>query len=149
MLDRKFVVENAELVKDNCAKRGAKADVDRFLGIEADRRKLQASIDQLNQQANAVSKSIGQAKDPAEREARKEEGRKLREQVTATTDQLKLVTDEADQILRMVPNLTHPEAPLGGEDAAKEIKRGKTPLPKFSFQPRDHVTIGENLQMMD
>ena len=59
-------------------------------------KRCKSKIDQLNQQANAVSKSIGQAKDPAEREARKEEGRKLREQVTATTDQLKLVTDEAD-----------------------------------------------------
>src|SRR5215471_6024209 len=98
MLDRKFVVENADQVKENCAKRGAKADIDRFLATEADRRKLQASIDQLNQQANAVSKSIGQAKDPAEREARKEEGRKLREQVTAVSDQLKLATDEGDTI---------------------------------------------------
>ena len=67
MLDRKFVVENAELVKQNCANRGAKADIDRFLAIEADRKTLQLKIDQLNQQANAVSKSIGQAKDPAER----------------------------------------------------------------------------------
>lgn len=149
MLDRKFVVENAELVKENCAKRGAKADVDRFLGIEADRRKLQASIDQLNQQANAVSKSIGQAKDPAEREARKEEGRRLREQVTATTDQLKLATDEADGILRLIPNLTHPEAPMGGEDASRELKRGKTALPKFSFKPLDHVALAEKLNLID
>ncbi|HEY2762165.1 MAG TPA: aminoacyl--tRNA ligase-related protein, partial [Pirellulales bacterium] len=143
------MAENAELVKQNCANRGAKADIDRFLAIEADRKTLQLKIDQLNQQANAVSKSIGQAKDPTEREARKEEGRTLREQVTAMTDQLKLVTDEGDAILRMVPNLTHPEAPIGGEDAAKEIRRGKTPLPTFSFPPRDHVTIGENLHMMD
>ena len=119
MLDRKFVVENAELVKKNCANRGAKADVDRLVAIEAERKALQSKIDQLNQQANAVSKSIGQAKDPAEREARKEEGRRLREQVTATTDQLKLVTDEADAILRTIPNLTHPEAPIGGEDASQ------------------------------
>src|SRR5215471_17437812 len=100
MLDRKFVVENAELVKENCAKRGAKADIDKLLAIEADRRKLQAGIDQLNQQANAVSKSIGQAKDPAERDARKEEGRKLRDQVTAATEALKGVTDEIDTLLR-------------------------------------------------
>jgi seryl-tRNA synthetase len=149
MLDRKFVVENAELVKQNCVKRGAKADVDRFLAIEADRRKLQASIDQFNQQANAVSKSIGQAKDPAEREARKEEGRRLREQVTAAADQLKLATDEADAVLRSIPNLTHPEAPIGGEDAAREVKRGKTPLPKFSFKPLDHVALAEKLNLID
>ena len=114
MLDRRFVVENPELVKQNCANRGAKADVDRFLAIEAERKTLQSKIEQLNQQANAVSKTIGQAKDPAEREARKEEGRRLREMVTATSDQLKLVGEEADGILRAIPNLTHRDAPIGG-----------------------------------
>src|SRR6185295_13490523 len=115
----------------NCVNRGSKADVDKLIGLEGERKSLQSKIDQLNQQANAVSKTIGQAKDPAEREARKEEGRKLREMVTATTDQLKLVTDEADGILRAIPNLTHSDAPTGGEDAAREIRRGKAPLPNF------------------
>ncbi|HTQ38253.1 MAG TPA: serine--tRNA ligase [Pirellulales bacterium] len=149
MLDRKFVVENAAGVKENCAKRGAKADVDRFLALEAERRKLQASIEQLNQQANAVSKSIGQAKDPAEREARKEEGRRLRDQVTAGAEQLKKIADEGDDILRQIPNLTHPNAPVGGEDAAREVKRGKTPLPKFNFKPLDHVALAEKLNLID
>ncbi len=119
------------------------------MAIEADRRKIQASIEQLNQQANAVSKSIGQAKDPAEREVRKEEGRKLREQVTATNDQLKLATDEGDTILRTIPNLTHPDVPIGGEDASKELKRGKTAPPKFSFKPLDHVVLAEKLNLID
>jgi seryl-tRNA synthetase len=149
MLDRKFVVENAQLVKQNCANRGAQADVDRFLAIEVERKALQSKIDQLNQQANAVSKTIGQAKDPAEREARKEEGRKLREMVTATSDQLKLVGDEADGILRGIPNLTHPDAPIGGEHAAREIRRGKAPLPTFSFKPLDHVVLAEKLNLID
>jgi seryl-tRNA synthetase len=149
MLDRRFVVENADLVKQNCANRGAKADVDRFVVIESDRKTLQSKIDQLNQQANAVSKTIGQAKDPAEREARKEEGRKLREMVTATTDQLKLVSDEADGILRAIPNLTHADAPIGGEDAAREIRRGKASPPKFTFKPLDHVALAEKLNLID
>ncbi len=66
--------------------------------------------------------------------------------MTATSDQLKLATDEADAILRMIPNLTHPEAPIGGEDASKELKRGKTPVPKFSFKPLDHVAIGGKVE---
>jgi seryl-tRNA synthetase len=149
MLDRKFVVENAELVKKNCTHRGAKADVDRLVEIEAERRAVQTRIDQLNREANEVSKSIGQTKDPAEREARKEQGRQLREQVTAVSDQLKLVSDEADGILRTIPNLTHPDAPVGGEDAAREVRLGKTAVPKFNFKPLDHVTLAERLNLAD
>jgi seryl-tRNA synthetase len=149
MLDRKFVVENVDLVKKNCLNRGSKADIDKLIGLEGERKSLQSKIDQLNQQANAVSKSIGQAKDAAEREARKEEGRRLRELVTATSDQLKLVTEEADGVLRMIPNLTHAAAPIGGEDASREIRRGKTEPPKFGFKPLDHVALAEKLNLID
>jgi seryl-tRNA synthetase len=149
MLDRKFVVENAELVKKNCANRGAKADVDRVVALAGDLRSQQSNIDALNQQANAVSKTIGQAKDPAERDARKEDGRKLRDQVTAATEALKVVTDEIDTLLRTIPNLTHPDAPIGGEDAAREVRLGKTPIPTFGFKPLDHVQICEKLNLVD
>ena len=71
MLDRKFTVENAELVKQNCRNRGVDADVDRFVELEYARKAKQTEVDELNRQANAVSKSIGKAKDAQQREARK------------------------------------------------------------------------------
>ncbi len=74
MLDRKFVVENAALVAENCTKRNSPADVAGFVELEQKRRTQQQKIDELNRQANEVSKSIGATKDPAEREARKEQG---------------------------------------------------------------------------
>ena len=83
MLDRRFVLENADLVRRNCAERGSQADVDRFVALEAQRKAKQAELETLNRQANEVSKSIGKAKDAAERDARKEEGRRLREATTA------------------------------------------------------------------
>ncbi|HEV3416235.1 MAG TPA: serine--tRNA ligase [Pirellulales bacterium] len=149
MLDRRFIVENAELVKQNCANRGSKADVDKFVAIEADRKAKQAELDELNRRANDVSKSIGKAKDPAEREDRKAEGRRLRELATAVETQLKWVVEEGDAVLRAIPNLSHPQAPIGGEAASKELRRGKTPLPQFSFKPLDHVQLGEKLGLFD
>ena len=83
MLDRRFVVDNADQVKLNCQRRGSHADVDEFIKLEGQRRAKQVEVDELNRKANEVSKSIGKAKDPAEREARKAEGRALREQTTA------------------------------------------------------------------
>jgi seryl-tRNA synthetase len=48
-----------------------------------------------------------------------------------------------------MPNLTHPAAPVGGEDAAVEIRRGATPLPTFAFKPLDHVELGGRLGLFD
>ena len=77
MLDRKFIVENVALVKQNCVNRGVKVDVDRFAQLEEQRKARQIEVEDLNRKANEVSKSIGKAKDKEEREARKDEGRKL------------------------------------------------------------------------
>ncbi|MBS0211159.1 MAG: serine--tRNA ligase [Planctomycetes bacterium] len=150
MLDRKFIVDNAAAVKANCAARGVKADVDRFVALEADRRQLQAKTDELNRQANEVAKNIGRAKDAAERDARKEEGRAIREQVTAVEHQMTAVAEELDTVQRGIPNMSHPSAPPGaGDDKAVEVRRGKAPIPKFDFKPLDHVTLGEKLGIID
>ncbi len=150
MLDRKFIVENAAKVKENCAARGVKADVDRFVELDTTRRQSQAKIEELNRQSNEVAKGIGKAKDPAEREAKKEEGRQLREQIGAIEQELTALAEQMDAIQRGIPNMTHPEAPRGaGDDANVEVAKGKTPLPKFDFTPVDHVAIAEKLDLVD
>ena len=150
MLDRKFIVENADAVRQNCVHRGVKADIDRFLALEAERKDKQTEVERLNQQANEVSKSIGQTKDPAERENRKEEGRRLREAKENVQRILDATVAEMDAIRATIPNMTHPDAPVGGGDEANvEIRRGKTPVRSFDFKPLDHVAIGENLGLFD
>jgi seryl-tRNA synthetase len=149
VLDRRFVADNVDLVTNNCRNRGSSADVARFADIDRLRRQIQADIDRLNHEAGQVSKSIAKAADAAEREAKKSEGRRLREEVAAFEGRLAEITGEADEILRQMPNLTHPAAPVGGEDAAIEIRRGATPLPTFAFKPLDHVEIGGRLGLFD
>ncbi|MFO7581813.1 aminoacyl--tRNA ligase-related protein [Guyparkeria sp.] len=150
MLDRKFIVENAELVKQNCARRGAAADIDRFVALEAKRRELQAEVEELNRRANEVSKSIGKAKDADEREARKEEGRRLRERTNEMRAKVDALGAEVDSIHRSIPNMSHPMAPVGEDDKSNlELGRGKTPVPEFDFEPLDHVALGEKLDLID
>src|SRR6202521_2443528 len=150
MLDRRFVVEHADRVEQNCQRRGSRADVRQFVSLETQRKAAQADVDQLNRQANEVSKSIGKAKDAAEREARKAEGRALREKTAQAQAELDRVTAAADEILRAIPNMSHPEAPVGVDEGANlEIRRGIHEPPKFAFKPQDHVELGEKLGLMD
>ncbi|MCL6501716.1 MAG: serine--tRNA ligase [Pirellulales bacterium] len=147
MLDRKFILENAPLVKENCLRRKSPADVDRFVALETQRRALQARLDDLNRQANELSRSIGKA-DAAQREALKAKGRELRAEAQAAEHELAGLAAELDAIHRAIPNLSHPDAPVG-ENANRELRRGKTPLPTFNFPPRDHVQLGEQLDLID
>jgi seryl-tRNA synthetase len=51
---------------------------------------------------------------------------------------------------RAIPNLSHPDAPIGGDDQANLVLRqGKTPLPQFDFKPLDHVDLGASLDLFD
>lgn len=149
MLDKRFILENVDLVQQNCVDRGVKADVGRFAELETERRALQQEAEELNRQANAVSKTIGKAKDEAEREARKEEGRQLREQKEAKQAEVDRIDAEADAILRSLPNLTHEESPRGDEAASRELRHGDVKPPQFSFPVQDHLQLAEQHDLVD
>ena len=152
MLDRKFILENVDAVKENCKNRNVVADVDRFVELETLRREKQKEIEALNQQSNAVSKSIGQCKTPEEREQRKEEGRALREKIADIQAALNEIETELDKIQRGIPNMAHPDSPIGKDDTCNcVVGYGKTPVPIWSegFKPLDHVELGEKLDLID
>jgi seryl-tRNA synthetase len=149
MLDRKFIVENADRVMQNCASRGVRCDVPRLLELESARRAKLHEVEELNRQANAVAKSIGQARDAAEREARKEEGRRLREAKDAAQAEHDRLDAEARTIQATIPNMTHRDAPTGGESDFREVKRGVAPVPQFDFRPLDHVELCAKHGLLD
>lgn len=150
MLDRKFIVDNAELVERNCQNRNAKADVRRLVELEGQRRELLNCVQDLNRRANEVAKSIGQAKTPEEREARKEEGRQLRQQKDAAQADHDRLEAEIAAIQITIPNMSHPAAPVGTDDQAnRELRRGKHEPRKFDFTPLDHVQLCEKLDLLD
>ncbi len=150
MLDRKFIIDNVDAVLRNCKERGVNPEIKRFVDLELIRREKLQEVEELNRRANEVSKSIGQTKDAAEREARKEQGRQLRDD----KDRLQREHDDLDQTIHAIqmtiPNMAHPDAPLGYSDQQNlEVGRGKHPVRKFDFKPLDHVVLGEKHGWID
>ncbi len=150
MLDRKFVTENIELVETNCRNRGVEVDVRRLVDIEQSRREKQTETEELNRLANQASKQIGKAADGDEREKLKEEARQLREKKDAAAAEVESLAEEAESILRLIPNMSHEAAPIGVDDKSNlEIRKGKCEPPKFDFPVLDHVELGEKLDLFD
>jgi seryl-tRNA synthetase len=150
MLDRKFILENVDAVKQNCKNRHVTADVDRFVALETQRKSLQQELEKLQTEANNVSKAIFQAKSDDERNAKKEEGRILRQKSINIKEDLDNVEDELEDAHRAIPNMAHPDAPIGKDDTSN-LRRslGKTPIPTYDFKPVDHVVIGDKLDLID
>jgi seryl-tRNA synthetase len=153
MLDLKFVVANAEAVKQNCFHRNVSIDVvedvDRVVALESERKTLLQAVEEIRRRQNEVAQSTGKERDPQKRSALIDEGKRLKLSVADEEDRLRRLEAEMNQRLRRVPNLTHPDAPIGQtEDASLEIRKVGTPR-AFDFKPKDHVELGKTLDLID
>jgi seryl-tRNA synthetase len=153
MLDVKFVVANPEAVKENCRNRNTPPDVledvDRAIELEGERRQLLQSVEEIRRRQNEVSQATGKERDPQKRSALIEEGKALKACVGDEEEKLRNLEGSLNLRLRRIPNLTHPDAPLGRtEDDSLEIRKSGTPR-EFDFKPKDHVELGKELDLID
>jgi seryl-tRNA synthetase len=149
MLDAAFIRQNLDAVKENCRNRNVKADVDAVVRLDDERKRLVQEMQVLQQRQNEVSKAIPKEKDPEKKKALIEEGRQLREKVAALEEQKKQTQAQLDRVLYTIPNMTHPEAPVGtAAEDNKVIKTWGEPR-RFDFKPKDHVALCEALDLAD
>lgn len=141
MLDIKFIRENPELIKKNCVNRGVKVDIDRILDLDQKRRDILIKTEELRALRNKTSKG---KPSPEEIEAM----RKVGDEISARENDLVGIEAEFNGLMLKVPNLTHPDVPLGGEENFKVLdEAGK--IPSFKFKPKDHEEILLNLGLID
>jgi seryl-tRNA synthetase len=153
MLDLKFVVAHTDTVKQNCRNRNAPSDVlenvDRVVALEGQRRSLLQAVEEIRRRQNEVAQATGRERDQEKRSALIEEGKRLKAEVAEEEERLRRLETEVKERLKRIPNLTHPDAPIGlTEDKSPEIRRVGTPR-VFDFKPKDHVELGKDLDLID
>jgi seryl-tRNA synthetase len=141
MLDIKFIRDNKELVKTNTQNRGIKADIERLLSLDETRRQLMHKIEEFRSQRNKQSKGK-----PSDEEIVKM--RSLGNEIKTLELELDTVDAEYKELLFKVPNLTHPDSPVGGEDKFRVVSKHNKP-PEFAFAPKDHETLMTDLDVVD
>jgi seryl-tRNA synthetase len=149
MLDVAFVREHLDAVKANCLNRKVRADVDRVVALDEERRRLIKETDEVKHRQNEVSKLIPKEKDPARKQELIAEGKRLREQVAGQDRQLGQVDKDLRAALATIPNMTHPDAPVGTTAADNRVVQKWGEPRKFDFKPKDHVALAEALHLVD
>jgi seryl-tRNA synthetase len=149
MLDVAFIREHLEAVKTNCRNRNVKADVDRVVQLDDERRRLIQQTDAIKQRQNEISKLMSKEKDPARKQELIAEGKGLKESIVGQEKPLKRVEDDLHAALLTIPNMTHPDAPVGtAAEDNKVIRRWGEPR-SFDFPAKDHVALAESLRLAD
>ena len=147
MLDLQFICDNADDVKKNCEARGVTVDVDAVIRLREERNKLVGEGDELRRQQKETSSKIPKAS-AEERPALIEAGKQLREQISQIESRQKDVESQLKAEQTQIPNMTHPDAPIGGEDDASEVHLSGQ-KPEFDFEPLDHYDLAAKHDLID
>ncbi|MDR2447538.1 MAG: serine--tRNA ligase [Treponema sp.] len=149
MLDYHFIVENLQAVKKNIAVRFMQADADAVASLYRRRTEVSTALQQLQRRRNANAAAMKSKLENEQRSALIEEGKKLKEDIAGTEAELAKVDADLSAEARRIPNMAHPDAPAGKEDKDNlEVKRIGEPV-KFDFAPKDHVQLGQELDIID
>ena len=148
MLDIKFIRENIDAVKAGAKKKHVEVDLDRLLVVDESRRALLGEVEAMRAQQNEVSDKITTAT-PEARQTFIEEMRVVKEKLQGKEKELEEVTKEWQLLMVQVPNIPDLSVSDGDSDADNvEVKKWGT-IPEFSFTPKSHVELMQNLDMAD
>jgi seryl-tRNA synthetase len=150
MLDIQLLRNDLDNIANRLSSRGFALDVLRFKELEAERKDIQTRTQELQAKRNATSKQIGAAK------AKGEDVSSIMAEVANLGDELKQLETKLEQVqqelnafLSVIPNTPHADVPIGKSETDNvEVRKVGIP-PKFGFEAKDHVSIGEGLGGLD
>ncbi|QQR61013.1 serine--tRNA ligase [Candidatus Uhrbacteria bacterium] len=147
MLDIRFVRENIDAVRQNIANRGVSVDLDALLELDAGRLVLLREVEAMRKERNEVADAMKSAT-PDTRPALIERGKKLKEDVSAKESDLEMVEKAWREEALKLPNITHPDAPIGKTDDDNKVIDTVGEIRKLE-KPRSHVELAEMHDLID
>jgi len=150
MLDLKLMRERSAWVQDRLSLRGQDLPWETFESLDKERREILQEAETLKHRRNTVSDQIGRMK-KEKKEAREaiEEMRQVSKRIKELDDSLTGIEEKFSAILLTLPNIPHETVPVGYTSEDNPVVRTWGEKPVFSFTPRPHWEIGENLDILD
>ena len=147
-VDFKKLKEDPVAAQTNADNRAAVCDINKVVQLYDAFQTLNREVDELRELRNQNSSAMKGKLEPDKRAALIQEGKDLKEKLSAIEGTLQALEYEMQTEGQKVPNDTHPAVPIGGEELAvlrKEVGAQRN----FSFEAASHVDIGERLGMFD
>jgi seryl-tRNA synthetase len=149
MLDLRVLRERAAEVAVNIRNRNLNLDLDALLACDQKAREAKTELDRIRQRRNEISSLMKGQLAPELRQPLVQEGRDLKERESELQRTHEELEAKRDEMVTQVPNFTHPDAPIGMDESANRVLSQHGVLPKFDFEPKDHVTLMEGLDLVD
>jgi seryl-tRNA synthetase len=152
MLDIRLIREKPDFVRERLATRGGgdEAKIAEVLQVDAERRKAETALQQLQAERKRLSKEIGAKRARGESSADLEERvRKIGEEIADLNARTTELDEQQKDLLLEIPNLPHESVPIGKDPSANVVVRNWGEKPKLTGKVLDHVALGEKLKLFD
>lgn len=152
MLDRRFIRNNPELVKDSLKKRGYSYDLDSFLNLDKTWREKQLQLESLMHERKELSSKVPalmREKKLEEAEEIKAKVREIGEKIKELEVEEKRLEEKLEAELLLIPNIPHESVPVGPDESHNKVVKEWGKPREFDFEPKDHVEVGQKLGILD
>ncbi|MDO3378119.1 serine--tRNA ligase [Geoalkalibacter halelectricus] len=149
MLDLKYLRDHLDEVERRLQQRGGELNLGGFRELDQRRRALLQEAETLKAERNQVSALIGRTKDKSQVQGEIARMKEVSERIKGLDAELKAAEEQLQGLLMQIPNIPHEQIPVGASEADNvEVRRWGTP-PSFSFAPKAHWDLGEELGIID
>jgi len=151
MLDLKTIRENLEGVKTRLKRRGGDfKELDELLKPEEDRRSGLQQSEALKNKKKKLSAEVGQLKQKGQNASElMEEVRTINISIKELDEKIQAWEQQVQEKLLGIPNIPDDSIPDGADESANRAVRHWGTKPQFAFKPKNHVEIGEQLDLLD
>ncbi len=150
MLDLKFIRENPDMIKQGVQLKGETCDIDQLISLDSERRQMIFDGEQLKKERNDNSKKV------AELKKEKKDASDLINRTKQISEEIKEIDEELADLqekikyeMDRIPNMPHISVPAGASSNDNVEIKSWGDIPNFDFEAQDHLTLGENLDILD
>lgn len=138
MLDIKFIRENPDLILKKAKEKGIEVNIEYILELDNKFRGLDTMVQSLREERNRAAK-----------EKDIEKGKEVKVKLEKHEHNLNAIKEELNKYLLQIPNPSKDDVKFGKNDTENEVLRKVGEPTKFSFTPKDHLSLGEKLDIID
>ncbi|GHS94332.1 serine--tRNA ligase [Alphaproteobacteria bacterium] len=152
MLDIKGIRARPDLLDEGLQRRGKAPLSSEILKLDSEVRFWQTEMQKVQEQKNEHARQIGQKKAAGEALSAEEiaqKGQEFREQSKRLEENLALVQKKLEGLLQALPNIPADDCVVGTDEKDNQCLREVGVRPHFSFTPKEHHVLGEELGLLD
>jgi len=150
MLDLKIIRDNPSFITESISLKGDKTDIGSIVEYDRRRRKILEEVESLRALRNKVSEEISISKKNGEdTEDKITEMRELSQKIKAVEVSLRETESHLNEEMLRIPNIPHESVPKGKDSSDNKFVREWMEKPKYEFELKDHLELGEALGLLD